>query len=49
MTRNLYLGADLAPIFTVTSSDEAVAAVTRAFATVEATNFPERAEALVVE
>jgi hypothetical protein len=49
MTRNLYLGAELGPTFTVTSLEQLVAAVTQAFATVEATNFPERAEALADE
>jgi endonuclease/exonuclease/phosphatase (EEP) superfamily protein YafD len=49
MTRNLYLGAELGPTFAVTSLEQLVAAVTQAFATVEATNFPERAEALADE
>jgi endonuclease/exonuclease/phosphatase (EEP) superfamily protein YafD len=49
MTRNLYLGAELGPTFTVTSLEQLVAAVTQAFATVQATNFPQRAEALADE
>ncbi|WP_222108325.1 endonuclease/exonuclease/phosphatase family protein [Streptomyces sp. SAJ15] len=49
MTRNLYLGADLAPVLAATSPQALVAAVTAAYANVQATNFPERAEALAEE
>ncbi|MFD0266970.1 endonuclease/exonuclease/phosphatase family protein [Streptomyces sp. NPDC127106] len=49
MTRNLYLGADLAPVLAATSPQGLVAAVTAAYANVQATNFPERAEALADE
>uniref|UniRef100_A0AAU2JRQ8 Endonuclease/exonuclease/phosphatase family protein n=1 Tax=Streptomyces sp. NBC_00049 TaxID=2903617 RepID=A0AAU2JRQ8_9ACTN len=49
MTRNLYLGADLAPVLAATSSEALVAAVTTAYANVQATNFPERADALADE
>ncbi|MBT2449756.1 endonuclease/exonuclease/phosphatase family protein [Streptomyces sp. ISL-43] len=49
MTRNLYLGADLAPVLAATSPQALVAAVTAVYANVQATNFPERAEALADE
>lgn len=49
MTRNLYLGADLAPVLAATSPQGLVAAVTAVWANVQATNFPERAEALADE
>lgn len=49
MTRNLYLGADLAPVLAATSPQALVAAVTAAYANVQATNFPERADALADE
>lgn len=49
LTRNLYLGADLAPVLAATSQQGLVAAVTAAYANVQATNFPERAEALADE
>lgn len=49
MTRNLYLGADLRPVFAAGSPQALVAAVTTAFAGVRATNFPERAQALADE
>ncbi|MGP4051237.1 endonuclease/exonuclease/phosphatase family protein [Streptomyces sp. 2A115] len=49
MTRNLYQGADLAPVLAATSPQALVAAVTAAYANVQATNFPERAEALADE
>ncbi|MFE9636925.1 endonuclease/exonuclease/phosphatase family protein [Streptomyces sp. NPDC006463] len=49
MTRNLYLGADLAPVLAATSSQGLVTAVTAVWANVQATNFPERAEALADE
>ncbi|MET9852518.1 endonuclease/exonuclease/phosphatase family protein [Streptomyces sp. NPDC006450] len=49
MTRNLYLGADLAPVLAATSPQGLVAAATAVWANVQATNFPERAEALADE
>ena len=49
MTRNLYLGADLGPVLAATSAQALVAAVTATYANVQATNFPERAEALADE
>ncbi|KJY36300.1 endonuclease, partial [Streptomyces sp. NRRL S-444] len=49
MTRNLYLGADLAPVLAATTPQGLVAAVTAVWANVQATNFPERAEALADE
>lgn len=49
MTRNLYLGAELGPLFTVTSFPELLQRVGVAWATVQATDFPERAEALADE
>ncbi|MBT2540693.1 endonuclease/exonuclease/phosphatase family protein [Streptomyces sp. ISL-44] len=49
ITRNLYLGADLAPVLAATSPQTLVAAVTTVYANVQATNFPERAEALADE
>ncbi|MCX5195612.1 endonuclease/exonuclease/phosphatase family protein [Streptomyces sp. NBC_00249] len=49
LTRNLYLGADLAPVLAATSPQGLVAAVTAVYANVQATNFPERAEALADE
>ncbi|MER5758030.1 endonuclease/exonuclease/phosphatase family protein [Streptomyces sp. NPDC002082] len=49
MTRNLYLGADLAPVLAATSPQGLVAAVTAVWANVQATDFPERAEALADE
>ncbi|MGE7387474.1 endonuclease/exonuclease/phosphatase family protein [Streptomyces sp. NPDC004126] len=49
LTRNLYLGADLGPVLAATSQQGLVAAVTAAYANVQATNFPERAEALADE
>jgi endonuclease/exonuclease/phosphatase family metal-dependent hydrolase len=49
MTRNLYLGADLTPVLAATSPQGLVAAVTAVWANVQATNFPERAEALADE
>ncbi|WP_327415617.1 endonuclease/exonuclease/phosphatase family protein [Streptomyces sp. NBC_01233] len=48
-TRNLYLGADLAPVLAATSPQGLVAAVTAVWANVQATNFPERAKALADE
>ncbi|MGC9543484.1 endonuclease/exonuclease/phosphatase family protein [Streptomyces sp. UG1] len=49
MTRNLYLGADLAPVLAASNPQALVAAVTAVYANVQATNFPERAEALADE
>ncbi|MFE4636803.1 endonuclease/exonuclease/phosphatase family protein [Streptomyces sp. NPDC056773] len=49
LTRNLYLGADLAPVLAATSTQGLVAAVTAVWANVQATDFPERAEALAEE
>ncbi|MGW7285167.1 endonuclease/exonuclease/phosphatase family protein [Streptomyces sp. NPDC054847] len=49
MTRNVYQGADLGPVLAATSPQALVAAVTTAYANVQATNFPERAEALADE
>jgi endonuclease/exonuclease/phosphatase family metal-dependent hydrolase len=49
MSRNLYLGADLAPILAAGTQQELVAAATQVYAQVQATNFPERAQALAQE
>lgn len=49
MTRNLYLGADLAPVLAATGQQALVAAVTAVYANVQATNFPERAKVLADE
>jgi endonuclease/exonuclease/phosphatase family metal-dependent hydrolase len=49
MTRNLYLGADLGPVLAVTSFGELVQEVGTAWAKVQATDFPVRAEALADE
>jgi hypothetical protein len=49
MTRNLYLGADLAPTFGAGSIPALVEAVNGVYAMVQATNFPERAKALADE
>jgi endonuclease/exonuclease/phosphatase family metal-dependent hydrolase len=49
LTRNLYLGADLAPTFGVGSFPDLVEAVTGVYDMVQATNFPERAKALADE
>jgi hypothetical protein len=50
MTRNLYLGADLDPIFEAASTGgDVIGATTQTWQTVQATNFPERAEALAGE
>ncbi|MFE9928371.1 endonuclease/exonuclease/phosphatase family protein [Streptomyces sp. NPDC005533] len=48
-TRNLYLGADLAPVLAATTPQGLVAAVTAVWANVRATDFTERAEALADE
>ena len=49
LTRNLYFGADLQPIFAATSFPDLLTRVGAAFAMVHATNFPERAKALANE
>lgn len=49
MTRNLYLGAELGPALRATTELGFITAVTQIWATVQATNFPERAEALADE
>ena len=49
MTRNLYLGAELGPLFSVTTFPELLEKVGMAWATVQATDFPERAEVLAEE
>ena len=49
LSRNLYIGASLAPILTATTPAQFVAAVQGVLAGVAATNFPERAAALAEE
>ncbi|MBI5016910.1 MAG: endonuclease/exonuclease/phosphatase family protein [Deltaproteobacteria bacterium] len=49
MTRNQYLGADLAPVVTATSFDEFFAAAGAALAQVAANNFPRRAKGFARE
>jgi endonuclease/exonuclease/phosphatase family metal-dependent hydrolase len=49
MTRNLYVGADLGPVATAPNLLAASEAAGVAYAQVQATNFPERAEALADE
>jgi hypothetical protein len=46
MTRNLYLGADLAPVIVATTPQEFLSAAQTVLAQVAANNFPERAQAL---
>ncbi|MFB7180993.1 endonuclease/exonuclease/phosphatase family protein [Streptomyces sp. NPDC056257] len=48
-TRNLHLGADLAPVLAATTPQDLVAAVGAVWAGVRATDFTERAEALADE
>ena len=45
-TYNLYLGADLNPLFGATSFPDLVGRAGQVYAAMEATNFPERAEAI---
>ena len=49
MTRNLYLGADLTPLFAAQSFGAFVQAVTSVYAKVVAADFPERANAIAAE
>ena len=49
LTRNLYLGADLTPLFGVTTPPQLFTAVQQVFATVQATDFPARAKVLADE
>ncbi len=46
MTYNIYLGADLTPLFAATTTPELIAAAAAAYAHVVATDFNERAEAI---
>jgi endonuclease/exonuclease/phosphatase family metal-dependent hydrolase len=49
MTQNLYLGSSLAPALEAKTPEEFVGAVARIYATVQYTNFPQRAEAIAGE
>ncbi len=49
MTQNLYLGSSLGPALEAKTQEEFVAAVARIYATVQYTNFPQRAEAIANE
>jgi endonuclease/exonuclease/phosphatase family metal-dependent hydrolase len=49
MTRNLYVGTGMGEVFAATSAAELVNAGTRAWASLQATDFPTRAEALADE
>jgi hypothetical protein len=49
MSRNLYLGADLAPVFTATSLPDLAAKAAQVWATVQANDFPARAKVLARE
>lgn len=49
MTRNLYLGAELGPIFAATSAEALVGAVSATYAAALASDFPGRAELLADE
>lgn len=46
MTRNLYQGADISPIFTATTPTQVFVEVGAAYARMQATNFPERADSI---
>lgn len=49
MTRNIYLGSELGPLFAAGSLDELVAATSEVWANVLASDFPARAEVLAAE
>jgi endonuclease/exonuclease/phosphatase family metal-dependent hydrolase len=49
MTRNVYIGTDLDPIFAARTPEALLSATATAFGNVQATNFPARAEALAGE
>jgi endonuclease/exonuclease/phosphatase family metal-dependent hydrolase len=49
MTRNLFVGTDLTPIFSAQTVPQLVGATTTAFLEVQATRFPERAQAIADE
>jgi endonuclease/exonuclease/phosphatase family metal-dependent hydrolase len=49
MTQNLYLGSSLGPALEATTPEAFVEAVARIYATVQYTNFPQRAEAIADE
>lgn len=49
MTRNVYIGTDLDPIFAADSLEALLSATATAFGNVEATDFPARAQALAGE
>jgi hypothetical protein len=49
MTRNLYLGANLAPVLAAQTPEDFLAAAQTALAQVAANNFPERAKVLAAE
>jgi endonuclease/exonuclease/phosphatase family metal-dependent hydrolase len=49
MTQNLYLGSSLGPALNAKTPEEFVEAVARIYATVQYTNFPQRAEAIADE
>lgn len=49
MTQNLYLGSSLGPALEANTAEEFVAGVARIYATVQYTNFPQRADAIADE
>lgn len=49
MTQNMYLGSSLGPALEAKTPEEFVAGVARIYATVQYTNFPQRAEAIADE
>ena len=49
MTRNVYIGTDLGPVFSAPNLPALLAATATAFLNIQATNFPARAEALADE